>query len=159
VTIVVQDFTELQRERIRYHLDWEYPLSNIFDLYPNNQESVLFAYGTYTQYFVYAVVGNFLVPPVTDNDDDYNDIYLYGERLAVPRTMLWECELALQKMSANEVDGSLIAQQAGKLKLRPDELAARLDMYQTQVARLAKHFQVYVPDKTDLYAKFGTPYR
>jgi hypothetical protein len=155
--IVTQDFNELQRERIMFHLQWENPLSNQYDLY--DEYTPLFVNGTYNQYFVYHTVGNFEVEPVLDDDDEYNDIFLYGERLAVPRTLLWDCEVALRKLSPNEVDGSLIASQAGKLKLRLDELYSRQVMYQTCVNRLAEHFRQCPPDVTAIFGRFDTEYR
>lgn len=155
--IVTQDFTEAQRERIMFHLEFKSDLINTHDLYDSDALYTLFANGLYTQFFVYQVVGNFAVAPVTEDEDGYNDIYLFGERLTTPRTLLWDCEIALQKLSPQEIDGSLIASQAGKLKLRPDEMFSRTMMYQTVVNRMAEHFRVCPPDKTGSY--FNTPYR
>ena len=135
----VQNFTPLQETRIRHHLGYMQKLrpqeSPFFD------SVYLFAFNL-TSEVVYNVVGNFALPPVLDDPDGINDLYLHDQRLASPYSLLWECETGFRAMSPSNIDASLFVKQAGKVTLLADELENRKQLYLYWCGELAKHLDL-----------------
>lgn len=117
--------TDLQKDRIAYHLDLGQPQSFI-------EISRNIRIATITPERELMVIGNLDTAPV-------DQIYTYmGTNLATLNSSLGKCEVALDKLNPQNVDDSLLVKQAGKVVLREDELNARQKLYKQTVKELAQ---------------------
>ena len=134
----MSNLTAAQKARIKHHLGYTKtrPFSDAW------LDGVYLFTGTIDPQDEIVLVGNFNIPPVTNDPDGYNDFYYQGERIATPHSILWNVEVAKQTMNPINVDASLFVSTAGSVKLRANELSNRENMYDHHLAYLAQFFEV-----------------
>lgn len=114
--------TQLQKDRIAFHLDLWTP----FSLLTIDRDVTFLSLSSNEQLF--------LVGP----ESPENPYYIEGEFLCSESSILGKCEVAYNKLNATTIDNSSLVVKAGKVELRGNELEKRKQVYRETLQALAK---------------------
>lgn len=117
--------TNLQRDRIAFHMDFD-AKHGLWTVDTANRLTTLNPDRELT------IVGNL------EDALPENTFTLEGIPLCTLTSILGRCELAFSRLSPETIDDSLLVREAGKVKLRSDELGARTKLYESHVFDLFK---------------------
>lgn len=125
--------TELQRDRIKYHLGLSATEPSITTFLQDR--GLIFENVTPS-------IESYLIGDITTNPVEETHFYIAGVPIAAEYSILWEVETAHRRMGSEQIDPSLFVSVAGSVKLRSNELVKRRQLYdhwRNQLALVMNH--------------------